>query len=112
MSKLGRALGLSRQKARPSHPKADPAAGEAFAKGGLQSELDRIEAEHPGKRLTLWFQDEMRSGQKGGPVAPQTSHPSSGGALAGAQKAEGSRVSTSSKDAMTCSAPASRRLWR
>ncbi len=34
MSKLVRRLGLSRQKARPSHPKADPAAREAFAKGG------------------------------------------------------------------------------
>ena len=33
MSKVVRALGLSRQKARPSHPKADPAAREAFAKG-------------------------------------------------------------------------------
>ncbi len=32
---------------------------------GLQSELDRIVAEHPGRRLTLWFQDEMRFGQKG-----------------------------------------------
>jgi hypothetical protein len=27
--------------------------------------LDRIAAEHPGRRLTLWFQDEMRFGQKG-----------------------------------------------
>ena len=35
MSKLGRALGLSRQKARPSHPKTDPAAGEAFAKATM-----------------------------------------------------------------------------
>lgn len=34
MSKVVRRLGLSRQKARPSHPKADPAAREAFAKGG------------------------------------------------------------------------------
>ncbi len=34
MSKLVRRLGLSRQKARPSHPKADPAAQEAFARGG------------------------------------------------------------------------------
>src|SRR5918998_1662464 len=34
MSKLMRRLGLSRQKARPSHPKADAAAREAFAKGG------------------------------------------------------------------------------
>ena len=35
MSKLVRALGLSRQKARPSHPKANPAAREAFAKAGF-----------------------------------------------------------------------------
>ena len=34
MSKLMRKLGLSRQKARPSHPKADPAAREAWSKGG------------------------------------------------------------------------------
>jgi transposase len=34
MGKLMRRLGLSRQKARPAHPKADPAAREAFAKGG------------------------------------------------------------------------------
>ena len=37
MSKLVRALGLSRQKARPSHPKADAAAREAFAKGGCNA---------------------------------------------------------------------------
>lgn len=37
MSKLVRSLGLSRQKARPSHPKADPAAQEAFAKGGCKA---------------------------------------------------------------------------
>ena len=36
MSKLMRKLGLSRQKARPSHPKANPAAREAFAKGGFR----------------------------------------------------------------------------
>jgi transposase len=36
MSKLARGLGLSRQKARPSHPEADPAAREAFAKGGCK----------------------------------------------------------------------------
>lgn len=36
MSKLMRKLGLSRQKARPSHPKADPTAREAFAKGGFR----------------------------------------------------------------------------
>lgn len=36
MSKLMRKLGLSRQKARPSHPKANPAAREAFVKGGFR----------------------------------------------------------------------------
>ena len=37
MGKLMRRLGLSRQKARPSHPKADAAAREAFAKGGCKA---------------------------------------------------------------------------
>ena len=37
MSKLMKKLGLSRQKARPSHPKADPAAREAFEKGGFRA---------------------------------------------------------------------------
>ena len=37
MSKLMRRLGLSRQKARPSHPKADPAAREAWSKGGCKT---------------------------------------------------------------------------
>jgi transposase len=36
MGKLMRRLGLSRQKARPAHPKADAAAREAFAKGGCK----------------------------------------------------------------------------
>jgi len=65
MGKLMHQLGLSRQKARPSHPKADAAAREAFAKGGLQAALDGARAEHSDKRLTLWFMDEARFGQKG-----------------------------------------------
>ena len=36
MGTLMRRLGLSRHKARPSHPKADPAARAAFAKGGCK----------------------------------------------------------------------------
>ena len=36
MSKLMHRLGLSWQKARPSHPKADAAAREAFARGGCR----------------------------------------------------------------------------
>ena len=37
LCKLMRKLGLSRQKARPSHPKADPAAREAWSKGGCKT---------------------------------------------------------------------------
>jgi transposase len=36
-----------------------------FCKGGLQAALDEARAEHTGKRLTLWFMDEARFGQKG-----------------------------------------------
>jgi transposase len=36
MGRLMHRLGLSRQKARPSHPKADAAAREAFARGGCR----------------------------------------------------------------------------
>ena len=36
MGRLMRRLGLSRQEARPSHPKADAAAREAFARGGCR----------------------------------------------------------------------------
>ena len=37
MSRLMRKLGLSRQKARPSHPKADPAARETWSKRGCKT---------------------------------------------------------------------------
>lgn len=37
MSRIVRGLGLSRQKARPSHPQADAAARERFAKGGCRT---------------------------------------------------------------------------
>lgn len=42
MSKLMRKLGLSWQKARPSHPKSDPAAQEAFVKGGCSVSWPRL----------------------------------------------------------------------
>jgi transposase len=47
MSKIMRKLGLSRQKARPSHPKADPAARDAFAKGGCKRNCVRSEISIP-----------------------------------------------------------------
>ena len=47
MGKLMRRLGLSRQKARPSHPKADPAAREAFAKGGCNARWMRLRPRTP-----------------------------------------------------------------
>ncbi len=34
-------------------------------KKGLQAALDAATAAHPGKRISLWFQDEARMGQKG-----------------------------------------------
>ena len=37
ISKLMRKLGLSRQEARPSHPKADPAVREAWSKRGFKT---------------------------------------------------------------------------
>ena len=59
MSKLVRALGLSRQKARPSHPKADPAAREAFAKRGCKANWTK--PRRVPRRLQLlrgWSHDE------------------------------------------------------
>ena len=41
MGEIMRRLGLSWQKARPSHPEADPAAREAFAKGGFRRRSTR-----------------------------------------------------------------------
>ena len=65
MGKLMHQLGLSRQKARPSHPKADAAAREAFAKGGCRPLWTTRGRSTADKRLTLWFMDEARFGQKG-----------------------------------------------
>ena len=63
MGRLLKRLGFSRQKARPSHPKKNPAEAEAFKKSPGAAGAIRIH--HKGKRLRLFFQDEARIGQKG-----------------------------------------------
>ena len=63
MGRLLRRLGLSRQKARPSHPMKDPAAAAAFKKS--PADPAKIQRTHKNKRLRLYFQDEARIGQKG-----------------------------------------------
>ncbi|QDU89498.1 hypothetical protein Pla175_28890 [Pirellulimonas nuda] len=57
-------LGYSCLRPRPRHRKADPARVEAF-KQAWPERLDKIAAEHPGKRLRVYFQDESRFGQQG-----------------------------------------------
>jgi len=64
LSRVLRRMGLSRQKARPVHPRSDPKAQEQFAKRGSVA-LEAAGQAHPGKRIQLWFQDETRVGQKG-----------------------------------------------
>jgi transposase len=46
-------------------PQGRPGSAGALVKKGLQRELGTIARAHPGRRLTLWFQDEARFGQKG-----------------------------------------------
>ena len=62
MGRILRELGLSRQKARPSHPEKDPAAQAAFKKGPATTPKT---PDTYKKRIRLFFQDEARIGQKG-----------------------------------------------
>jgi transposase len=64
---LGRVLkqlGFSRISARPQHPKQDPAAIEAFKKNFPAQVAEVVNALAPGTPIEVWFQDEMRVGQK------------------------------------------------
>ena len=63
MGRILRELGLSRQKARPSHPQKDPAAQRPLKRAPAL--LRKIQRTHKNKRLRLFFQDEARIGQKG-----------------------------------------------
>lgn len=57
-------LGYSYLRPRPRHRRADPESQEKF-KRDLPERLQAIRAEHPGKRLRIYFQDESRFGQQG-----------------------------------------------
>lgn len=57
-------LGYSCLRPRPRHRKADPAAIELFQRE-WPDKLQAIAAEHVGKRLRVYFQDESRFGQQG-----------------------------------------------
>ena len=57
-------LGYSYLRPRPRHRRADPEMQEAFFHN-LPQHLAAIAAEHPGKQLRVFFQDEARFGQQG-----------------------------------------------
>jgi transposase len=57
-------LGYSYLRPRPRHRRADLEAQQKF-KRELPERLQAIGAEHPGKRLRVYFQDESRFGQQG-----------------------------------------------
>ena len=57
-------LGYSYLRPRPRHRKADPEVIEAF-KREWPERFKKIAADHPGKRLRVYFQDESRFGQQG-----------------------------------------------
>lgn len=57
-------LGYSCLRPRPRHCKSDPEAQKEFQEQ-LPQRLEEISKAHPGKRLTIYFQDEARFGQQG-----------------------------------------------
>ena len=65
VGRILRRTGMSRQKARPVHPKTNAKAQERFQKKGLSEALTAAAQAKPGKRIRLFFQDEARVGQKG-----------------------------------------------
>ena len=56
--------GYSCLRPRPRHRKADPKRQEAFRRE-FPDRLQQIAADHPGRRLRIFFQDESRFGQQG-----------------------------------------------
>jgi transposase len=63
LSRVLKRLDLTWQKARPSRDRPEGAG--ALQKKGLRDSLKAAAEVHSGKRITLWFMDEARVGQKG-----------------------------------------------
>jgi transposase len=57
-------LGYSYLRPRPRHRRADPAAQQQFCRE-LPGRLAEIAAQHPGRRVRVFFEDESRFGQQG-----------------------------------------------
>src|SRR4051794_21261983 len=57
-------LGVSCLVPRPRNPKNDPAAAAAWVEAAPAA-VEGVKAEHPGKRIEVWVQDEARIGQQG-----------------------------------------------
>lgn len=57
-------LGYSSLAPRPQHPRADPAAQEAF-QNNFANQLAEIQAKYPDRRVEVYFEDEARFGQQG-----------------------------------------------
>lgn len=64
VSRLLRRLGLVRLRPRPRHQKQDQAAFDRWRGETLPQMLREIRAQHPERRLEVWYQDESRFGQK------------------------------------------------
>lgn len=62
--KLLNRLGFSKIKARPKHVKNDVTVMKTWKEEFLPAELANIKNTHPEKILELWFQDEMRFGER------------------------------------------------
>lgn len=65
LSRILRRERFSRQKTRPNPPGNRRSRTATLRKRGLPSALEDAANGHPGKRITLWSQDERRVGQKG-----------------------------------------------
>jgi len=64
VSRLLRRLGLVRLRPRPRHQKQDPSAFARWRCETFPQLLHEIQAQHPERRLEVWYQDESRFGQK------------------------------------------------